>query len=283
MPTIILCGGQGTRLKEETEYRPKPMIEVGGKPILWHIMKNYDHHGFNRFILALGYKGNFIKDFFLSQQAYVTNFTLHTKTGKKSIHSSYNEDDFRITFVDTGQNTLTGGRVARLRDYIDTDLFMITYGDGLANVNVRKLLEFHLAQGTIGTITGVNPTSRFGLVNVDKNGIVQGFEQKPKLHDFVNGGYMVFNKEFFDYLNEDDMIEYGFLRLVEKGQLSLYPHSDFWFAVDTIRDVEEANKMWYEGGAPWADWKNKCSDGRNASGLLRETSGNEFLKNLNAK
>lgn len=279
--TIILCGGEGTRLKEETEYRPKPMVEVGGKPILWHIMKNYEYHGFNKFILALGYKGNFIKDFFMRQETYISNFTLDTKSGETKIHNRKHEDDFRITFVDTGQKTLTGGRVARLKEYVDGDVFMVTYGDGLTNVDVGKLLEFHKAQGTVGTITGVNPVSRFGLVKVDDKGLVKGFEQKPKIHDFVSGGYMVFNRKFFDYLNDDDMIEHGFLRLVEENQLSLYPHDDFWFAVDSIRDLEEANRLWNEEGGPWAKWRQASE--REAAGLAKETSGKEFLKKVHAE
>ena len=279
IPTIILCGGQGTRLKEETEYRPKPMVEVGGKPLLWHIMKNYDHYGYNKFLLALGYKGNYIKDFFMSQETYLSDFTLQTRTGETAMHNRQHEDDFEITFVDTGQETLTGGRVVRLRDYIDSDLFMVTYGDGLSNVDIEALIKFHKEKGVVGTITGVSPSSKFGLVEVDNNNIVHGFQQKPKNHDYINGGFMVFDKRFFDYLHEDDMIEHGFLRLVEAGELALFPHEGFWFAVDTMRDLDEANRLWDEEGGPWANW---CNVGqRQAAGLAQETSGEAFLKKIN--
>lgn len=255
IPTIILCGGLGTRLKEETEYRPKPMVEVGGKPLLWHIMKTYEHFGYNDFILALGYKGYYIKDFFTKQELYLCNFTMNTKTGEKQFHDRTHEDAFNITFVDTGQKTLTGERVLRLKKYINSDIFMVTYGDGLADVNIEELIKFHKQQGTIGTITGVNPASRFGLVSVDEKNVVTGFQQKPKIHDFINGGYMIFNKDFFDYLQAGDMIEEAFLRLVEKGQISLYPHKGFWFCVDTARDLEEAERLWKEEHKPWAVWR----------------------------
>lgn len=283
IPTIILCGGIGTRLKEETEYRPKPMVQVGGKPLLWHIMKNYDSYEYKDFVLALGYKGDYIKQFFMNQSMHLSNFTIHTKSGEVSTHDRCMEDDFKITFVDTGDDTLTGERVLRLKNYIDGDIFMVTYGDGLSDVDVLELIKFHKSQGTIGTITGVNPNSRFGLVNINDAGIVTGFQQKPKLHDFVNGGYMVFNREFFDHLRPGDMIEYALARLVEKGQLSLYKHDGFWFAVDTIRDLEEANKLWDDEGGPWAkNWRGNESDciGRSFN---KETANEEFLKKINEK
>lgn len=255
IPTIVLCGGIGTRLKEETEYRPKPMVEVGGKPLLWHIMKIYHHYGYGEFILALGYKGSYIKDFFLKQDLYLSNFMIDTKTGHQTlINRSSVEDDFRITFVDTGQETLTGERVLRLKPYVRSDLFMCTYGDGLADIDVDDLVAFHKKQGTIGTITGVNPHSRFGLVSMDKNNIVSGFTQKPKLHDYVNGGFMVFDRRFFDYLEAGDLIEDGFLRLVKEKQLSMYTHERFWFCIDNVRDLEDANNLWKQG-KPWAIWE----------------------------
>lgn len=256
IPVIVLCGGIGTRMKEETEYRPKPMVLVGGNPLLWHIMKGYNHYKYNRFILALGYKGGYIKDFFINQNTYVSNFTLETKSGKISINDRFAEDDFKITFVDTGDDTLTGERILKLKNYIDTDIFMVTYGDGLSNVNINELAEFHSNQNTIGTITGVNLTSRFGLVSTGEDNVISGFQQKPKLHEFVNGGFMIFNRKIFDYIKPGDMIEDVFERLVKAKQLSLYKHDGFWFAVDTIRDLEEANRLWREDGGPWAkDWR----------------------------
>lgn len=274
IPTIILCGGMGTRMKEETEFRPKPMVEVGGKPILWHIMKGYEHYGYNDFILALGYKGNEIKDFFAKQQLFISDFTINTKTGEKTFLDRNAEDDFKITFVDTGQSTLTGERVLKLKKYINNDYFMCTYGDGVADVNIEELVAFHKKQNTIGTLTGVNPNSRFGLMAINDKNIISSFKQKPKLHDFVNGGFMIFKKEFFDYLKEGDMIEDAFERLVNKNQISLFPHSGFWFAVDTIRDLEEANKLWDES-KPWAIWDNKIT---NKANMARKT-GN--IKSVN--
>jgi glucose-1-phosphate cytidylyltransferase len=268
--TIILCGGIGTRLKEETEFRPKPMVEIGGKPILWHIMKIYEHYGFNNFIFALGYKGNYIKDFFIQQDLYISNFTLNTRTGEKQLHDRSEEDDFRITFVDTGKETLTGERVLKLKNYITSDTFMVTYGDGVSDVNIEKLINFHKKQNTIATITGVNPSSRFGLININEQNLVTGFKQKPKLHDYVNGGFMIFKKEFFNYLKKGDMIEDAFLRLVQDKQISLFEHPGFWFCIDTIRDLEEANRLWNEN-KPWGIWlknnnlydkqKNICNRG----------------------
>lgn len=241
-------------MREETEYRPKPMVEIGGKPLLWHIMKQYTHFDYNNFVLALGYKGNDIKEFFTKQELYISNFRINTSTGTTEIIDRYKEDDFIITFIDTGQNTLTGERVLRLKRYIKSDIFMLTYGDGLSDVDIHKLVAFHKKQKTIGTITGVNPHSRFGLINVNKKNIITDFKQKPKLHDYVNGGFMVFNQEFFNYIENGDMIEEALIRLMMKNQLSLYSHKDFWFAIDTIRDLEEANQLWKKGGRPWAVW-----------------------------
>lgn len=283
VPVVILCGGLGTRMKEETEYRPKPMVEVAGKPLLWHIMKIYNHFGYNRFILALGYKGNYIKDFFIKQNVYISNFTFDTATGETDIHSHNNEDNFKITFVDTGNNTLTGERILKLRDYINSEDFMVTYGDGLANINIPELLKYHKNKKTIGTITGVNPSSRFGLVNINEGGFVTGFEQKPKLHDFVNGGFMIFNKSIFNYLQPGDMIEHAFLRLVKEKQLSLYPHKDFWFCIDTIRDLEEANRLWNEEDAPWAIWEKELTSNKEEKIFSRETTGQEFLSKIHEK
>lgn len=256
--TIILCGGMGTRLKEETEYRPKPMVEVGGKPVLWHIMKIYEHFGYNQFALALGYKGSFIKDFFLQQDLYLSNFTIDTKTGEQTLlDRNDHEDNFKITFVDTGQNSLTGERVLRLKPYITGDMFMCTYGDGVGNIDIEALIDFHKKQGTIATITGVSPISRFGLIDVNEKGIITSFKQKPKIAESINGGFMIFNKEFFDFLEPGDMIEDGFMRLLNKNQISLYRHEGFWFCIDTIRDLEQANKYWKEA-KPWAVWRDDC-------------------------
>ena len=260
MKTVILCGGIGYRLKEETEFKPKPMVLIGNKPILWHIMKIYSHFGFNDFIIALGYKGDYIKDYFLNQKYFLHDFTLHTKSGRTHIHrASAGEgiDDFTITFVDTGQETLTGERILRIRDYIpkEDEDFMVTYGDGLGDVNIKKLVAFHRKHKLVGTITGVHPRSRFGQVRIDeKNGVTQ-FVEKPSLREWVNGGYMIFNKKFFNYLRPNEFDYAALHRLVKDRELSLYIHNGFWHAMDTYADVTNLNAFW-KTGPQWKVWKD---------------------------
>ena len=229
---IILCGGVGTRMKEETEFKPKPMVKVGEKPLLWHIMKIYSYYGFNDFVIALGYKGDMIKEYFTNNS----------------------NDNFNIAMVDTGQESLTGERVRRLKEYIKDDIFMLTYGDGVANININELLEFHKKQNTLATITGVHPHHKYGLVKVDGNNLVEEFYQKPTLPDVVNGGFMVLSKKVFDYIKEDSMIEDVFFPLIQKKQLSVYQHNDFWFAIDTYKEYEDLNKMW-QNNPQWKIWK----------------------------
>ncbi len=258
MKVIILCGGIGTRMKEETEFKPKPMVTVGNKPILWHIMKLYAHWGFNEFILALGYKSEYIKDYFLDQKAFIHDFTLNTKTFKKTFHleNQQNNDDFTITFVDTGQETLIGERILRCSNYIpDSDReFMVTYGDGVSDINIPTLLKFHHKQKTIGTITGVHPHSKYGLMKVNKDNLISKFVEKPRLTDWVNGGFMIFNRQFFKYLRPNEMEHPGLQRLSAQKQLSMYKHDGFWYAIDTYREYEELNKIWTSGDAPWKLW-----------------------------
>lgn len=229
--TIILCGGLGTRMKEETEFKPKPLVNVGGIPILWHIMKIYQHYGFNEFILALGYKGHMIREYFERR----------------------NKDGFKIYFVDTGLEALTGERILRSKHLINEDEFMVTYGDGVTNLDIGDLVNFHRRQGTIGTLTGVNPHSKYGLiVSDDKTKRVKGFAQKPRLHDFVNGGFMVFKKEALNHFDKGIM-EDIFPRLIEKNELSVYEHTGFWKAMDNYREMEEMNELW-NTQKPWAVW-----------------------------
>jgi len=232
IPTIILCGGIGTRLKEETEFKPKPMVKIGEKPLLWHIMKIYSHYGFNDFVIALGYKGEMIKEYF----------------------SNNNDDNFNLTMVDTGQESLTGERVRRLKEYIKDDIFMLTYGDGVADINIKELLEFHKKQNTLATITGVHPRHKYGLVKIDGNNLVKEFYQKPTLPDVINGGFMVLSKKVFDYIKKDSMIEDMFLPLIQKKQLSVYRHNSFWFAVDTYKEYEDLNKIWQDD-PKWKIWE----------------------------
>lgn len=261
MKTIILCGGIGYRLKEETEFKPKPMVLIGNKPILWHIMKIYRHYGLREFIVALGYKGDYIKDYFLNQKYFTNDFTLYTKSGVTRIHknsdNSIHTDDFSITFVDTGQETLPGERILRSKQFIpETDEhFMVTYGDGVSTVDIKKLIAFHIKQKTIGTITGVHPRSKYGLLGKDKLHRVISFTEKPVLDDWVNGGFMVFKREFFDYIHAGEMEHVALRRIMKKNSLSMYIHEGFWHAMDTYVDVENLNKMWSDNPA-WKLWKD---------------------------
>lgn len=260
MKTIILSGGLGYRLKEETEFKPKPMVLIGNKPILWHIMKIYAHFGFNEFILALGYKGDYIKDYFLNQKYFLHDFTLSTRTGITKIHRNKTNgnliDDFKITFVDTGLHTLPGERILRVKEYIgDDEDFMVTYGDGVSNINIKKLIAFHKKQKTIGTITGVYPQSKYGLVKVNKNNLITLFNEKPTMENMINGGFMVFNKKFFSYIKEGEMEHPALKRLTAEKQLSLYFHDGFWHCMDTYQDVKNLNALWDET-PQWKVWND---------------------------
>jgi len=258
MKTIILSGGLGYRLKEETEFKPKPMVQIGNKPILWHIMKIYAHYGFNDFIIALGYKGDYIKDYFVNQKYFANNFTLHTKTGNTRIYKSDHEkilDDFKITFVDTGADTQPGERILRLEKYIGDDKeFMVTYGDGVADINIKKLVAFHRKQKKIGTLTGVFPKSKYGVLTINKQDIAESFNEKPVIKERTNGGFMVFNKEFFKYLKKGELEHEALKRLIAKKELSVYTHNSFWQCMDTYSDVETLNKLWLED-PKWKVWR----------------------------
>ena len=255
IPVIILCGGMGARLKEETEFKPKPMIEVGGKPILWHVMKIYAHYGYRNFILALGYKGNYIKDYFLQQRYYTSDFSLSLKNNQTPniFYNNHEKDDFNIIFSDTGLETPHGERILRLKRYIDTDLFMVTYGDGVADIDIDKLVEFHKKQGLIATITGAHPISRWGMIAVNKSNLITQYDQKPFLYDYINGGFMVFNKKILKFLKPGDMIEDVFPRLISRKQLGLYRHEGFWYGMDTYRDFLFLNDLW-EKDPKWKIW-----------------------------
>lgn len=256
MKTIILCGGIGYRLKEETEFKPKPMVLIGGKPILWHIMKIYSHYGFNEFIVALGYKGDYIKDYFLNQKYFSHDFILNTKTGKTKILKNNSDsiiDDFKITFVDTGQETLPGERILRLKEYITENNFMVTYGDGVGNINIIELVKFHRKQNTIGTITGINPISKYGWIKIKNGKYVDKFIEKPILTQRVNGGFMIFKKNLFNYLHAAETEHPALSLLSQKKQLSVFLHNGFWHSMDTYKDVEQLNNLWYED-PKWKIW-----------------------------
>jgi len=256
--TIILCGGMGTRLREETEFKPKPLVTIGKEPILWHIMKIYNHHNYRDFVLALGYKGSDIKEHFLKQKYYHADLSLRTKDGEVITFDNDTpenpNDDFNIIFSDTGLDTPHGERVLKLKKYITGDLFMVTYGDGIADIDISKLVEFHKQHGKIGTITGVHPASRYGLVNVNEGNMVTEFAQKPVLFDYTNGGFMIFKKEFFNYLKPGDMIEDALVRLIADNQLALYKHEGFWYGMDTYRDFVFLNDLWQKD-PKWKIWK----------------------------
>lgn len=261
MKVVILCGGQGTRLREETEYRPKPLVDVGGRPILWHIMKLYAHHGFSEFVLCLGYRGNMIKDYFLNYEAMNNDFTIRLgKQNQISFHDVHPEQDFQVTLADTGLETMTGGRVKRVSRYVPDEDFFVTYGDGLSNVNIEELYRYHKSHGKLATLTTVRPISRYGIVDVDTSGQVQRFVEKPRLDGIASAGFMVFNRRVFDYLDEHCILEAEPLeRLVREGQLMSYLHDGFFFAMDTYREYKALNELWDSGKAPWKVWDSENS------------------------
>jgi glucose-1-phosphate cytidylyltransferase len=255
---VILCGGMGSRLSEETVLRPKPMVEIGNKPILWHIMKIYAHHGYKKFILALGYQGEYIKRYFYDYRLMSADFTLPMNSQKSpQIYGTPEENDWEITFVDTGLNTLKGGRIKRLEKYIKSDNFLLTYGDGVANIDIGKLYDFHLSHGKIGTVTAIRPPSRFGELVLSGDEVIK-FEEKPQLGTgIINGGFFVFKKDFMEYLtpDEDCDFEFGALqKLAQDGQLRAYHHLGFWQCLDNIRDRDYLNKLWNRGQTDWKVW-----------------------------
>ena len=259
MQTIILCGGLGTRLREETEFRPKPMVEIGGKPILWHIMKIYSHYGIKDFVLSLGYKGEMIKEYFYNYEILTNDFTIELGNKKNiEMHSNNEEKDWRITLADTGDKALKGARLKRVQQYVNDDTFMLTYGDGVADVDINALLAFHKKHGKLATVTGINPAARFGELKI-KGNQVESFSEKPRDGEgLINGGFFVFNKGIFDYLSADENcdLEIGPLeKIAGEGQLMVYKHRGFWACMDTIRDMEYLNKLWGEGKAEWKVWE----------------------------
>lgn len=258
MKTFILCGGQGTRLREETEYRPKPMVDIGGYPILWHIMKTYAHYGYEKFVLCLGYKGNIIKEYFLNYEAMNSDFTISLGSSKGiAYHSSYHDQNFEVTLANTGLETMTGGRVKKASKYLqDDELFMVTYGDGLSDININKLLNFHRSHGKLATVSTMRPTSRFGLIDIGSNNIVNSFAEKPKSDGWASAGYFVFDRRVLDYIGQDDCIleREPLETLAKERQLMAYQHDGFFFAMDTFREYQMLNELWNSGNAPWKVW-----------------------------
>ena len=256
MKVLILAGGYGTRLSEETTSKPKPMVAIGGMPILWHIMKMFAAHGYTEFAVALGYKGEVIVDFFLNYRYYrADHITVQTASGKATVHDGFGED-WTVHLVDTGLETQTGGRVRRLKDLIAGEPFMLTYGDGVSNVAISDLVEFHRRHGKIATVTAVRPPSRFGGIVLDGDS-VEAFEEKPQIGEgWINGGFFVFQPEILDYIeNDETVLEYGPLEsLTAQGELVAYRHSDFWQCMDTMRDVRMLERQWDSDRAPWKVW-----------------------------
>jgi glucose-1-phosphate cytidylyltransferase len=259
MRVVILCGGLGTRLREETEYRPKPMVDVGGRPILWHIMKLYAARGFRDFVLCLGYRGQVIKDYFLNYEAHNNDFTVSLgRSHGIEYHGTHPEQDFRVTLADTGTDTQTGGRIRRAARHLGGDTFMVTYGDGVSDVNVADLLAFHRAHGRLATVTTVRPVSRFGLVDVGADGRVERFAEKPRVDDgWMSAGFFVFDRRVLDYLPGDECVleREPLERLAAEGQFMAYRHEGFFFAMDTYREYKLLNDLWANGSAPWKVWE----------------------------
>lgn len=255
VPVVILCGGMGTRLAEYTDIRPKPLVEIGGKPILWHIMKHYSYYGFHEFILALGYKGEQIKQYFLDFYALNQDFTVYLEDGKVRSISQNSIDKWEVHLVDTGLQTLTGGRLKRLEPLINKGTFMMTYGDGVSNVDLNKLLDFHNNHGGLVTLTAVRPPARFGALEFD--GLrIRHFKEKSILHEgWINGGFFVIQTEALKYIKEDVMWEHGPMEgLAEDGQLFGYQHEGFWQCMDTLRDLKYLETLWNSKNPPWKTW-----------------------------
>lgn len=255
MKVVLLAGGLGTRLNEETHVKPKPMVEIGGMPILWHIMKIYAHHGFTEFVVCLGYKSHYVKDWFSNYFLHNSDFTLDLKNNEITYHKTADEK-WKITFVDTGYLTMTGGRVKRIKEYVGNETFMMTYGDGVANIDIKKLVDFHKQHKKLATITSVFPEGRFGTIFIDDKASVTSFSEKTDNKNRVNGGFFVLEPEVFEYLDGDDTIfeKAPLEKLAKDNQLKAYHHDGFWKPMDTLNDKNKLDEMWNKGNALWKIW-----------------------------
>jgi len=256
MKAVILAGGLGTRLSEETNLIPKPMVEIGGRPILWHIMKNYSYWGVNEFVVLTGYKSHVIKDYFINYYTRYSDITVDMARNAFEIHN-HRTEPWKVTMLYTGQNTQTGGRLLKARDFLGNERFMLTYGDGVSDVDINELINRHEKAGKIATLTSVQPTGRFGSIEIASDGTVKSFKEKPDDGAWINGGFFVMEPGVFDYLTEGDatILERQPLeRLTEAGQLNAYKHYGFWRCMDNMRDKAELTEIWTEGKAPWALW-----------------------------
>jgi glucose-1-phosphate cytidylyltransferase len=255
MKAIILAGGLGTRISEESHLRPKPMIEIGGKPILWHIMKMYSIHGINDFVICLGYKGYIIKEYFSNYFLHMSDVTFCVRENKMEILHKFAEP-WKVTLVDTGENTMTGGRLKRVAQYIGDEPFCFTYGDGVSDINISELIAYHKSSARQATVTAIQPPGRYGALHID-HGVVQQFQEKPAGDGaWINGGFFVLEPSVIEYIDGDDTVweQQPLKRLVAGGQLSAYLHGGFWQAMDTLRDKNHLEKLWLSGKAPWKSW-----------------------------
>ncbi len=258
MKVVLLAGGYGTRISEETVMKPKPMIEIGGKPILWHIMKTYSHYGYNDFVILLGYKGYYIKEYFANYFLHQSDVTIDMKTNKMEVHNNTSEP-WKVTLVDTGLDTMTGGRIKKAQKYIGNETFLLTYGDGVSDIDISKSVEFHKAHGKTITMTAIQPEARFGNLNIQEDMKITKFLEKPKSEEgWINGGFFVCEPEIFNYISEDKSCVFEkepLLKLTGDNELFAYRHSGFWQCMDTLRDNQKLNQMWNDNSAPWKVWE----------------------------
>jgi len=272
MKVVILAGGYGTRIAEETDAKPKPMVEIGGKPILWHVMKIYSHYGFNDFIICLGYKGYIIKEWFANYYLHMSDVTIKVKDNKVEVHNCKAEP-WNVTLPDTGLKTMTGGRIKRIKNYIGNENFMLTYGDGVGNINIKNLIEFHKKHGKYATVTSVQPLGRFGAMDLDDSDKVVSFIEKPKGDSlWINAGFFVLEPKIFDYIEEgDDTIweREPLENLAKEGQLVSYKHNEFWKCMDTLRDRIELENLWASENPPWKVWSGSTTPRLKTEGLER--------------
>lgn len=256
MKAVLLAGGLGTRMREETEFRPKPMVEVGGRPVLWHIMKILGQQNIQDFVICTGYKSDQIKNYFTNYGSLNQDFTVTLGTPRTiEYHGDHDESNWSVTVADTGALTMTGGRIKRIKKYVDGERFLCTYGDGIADIDLDALLAYHKSHGKIATMTTVQPLSRFGVLDLDDDGSVRQFKEKPQVEGWINIGYFIFEPEIFDYLDDDSVLEEAPLhQLAVDGQIAAYPHRGFWQPMDTYRETLMLNELWDSGKAPWRTW-----------------------------
>lgn len=259
MKVVILAGGFGTRISEESHLKPKPMIEIGGKPILWHIMKEYSHYGFNEFIICCGYKQHVIKEYFADYYLHNSDITFDfSSENKMTVHNNVAEP-WKVTLIDTGLNTMTGGRIKRIKPYVGDETFMLTYGDAVSDVNIKELFEFHKKSGKLATLTAIQIDQRFGILDVDKDNTVEAFREKADIDGArINAGYMVLEPKVFDYLKDDTTVfeKEPLVQLVSERQLKAFNHDGFWQCMDTKREMDKLEELWASGKAPWKKWED---------------------------